>query len=95
MKNDKIIVHTQFWDENGKPKGGQSFFFYTDADYLYNDRDLIIDAMQKLVDRQWAQHNFAGRCEVVSYEPVFIDEIELKGDFEAALTEVWEQRQKA
>ena len=83
MKNDltRIEVLAQYYDENGKPKGGQKFFFYADSDlFMYTPKELIEQAIQEMLDIE-APKSY----KYVSHDLVFFEPIELKTDFEIAM----------
>jgi hypothetical protein len=83
-----VRVLAQFTDENGKPKGGQEFTFRADGDDLmYAQEGVLEKTIQKLLDIE--DEKWGGYHTYVSHELVFHEPIELQGDFEAAMSEVY------
>jgi hypothetical protein len=86
MKNGKTLIRvlTQYFDENGKAKGGVEFELRVDSDsLLYPPKDVLALTFQKLINAQ--MKNYGGRYEFLSYEPIFHEPLQLEGDFDSTL----------
>ena len=86
----RVEVLAQYIDENGKRKGGQTFFFYVpDADiFLYADKELIAETIQKMLDSR-----AKGVYIYVEHNLVFFEPIELKGEFGELMQTIYDSKQ--
>jgi len=70
------IVTAQYYNEDGKAKGGQTFSMRVDSDlFMYAPKELIADALQELIQENYP---YEGRVEYRSHELIFVEPIEIK-----------------
>jgi hypothetical protein len=92
MNNTLVRVLTQYYDENGKPKGGQEFNLRVDADYFMYTKEAAIEAIKKLILNFEKVSNYAGRHEYIDHELIFHESIELDSEnFEKEIQKVLEK----
>lgn len=83
-------VFTQYYDENGKPKGSMEFQLRVDSDFIfYADADVIALAFQKMIDAN--MQKYCGKYVYVSHELVFHEPMELTGDFESICNQCYDE----
>jgi hypothetical protein len=83
-------VLTQYYDENGKLKGGMEFQLRVDSDFFfYCDNDVIALAFQKMIDAN--MQRYCGKYVYLSHELVFHETLELNGDFESIFKECYDE----
>ena len=76
MKNTKVRVYVQYFDENGKMKHSNDFIFRADSDVVgYADPEALKTAIQEMIDK--ATEGYAGRYEYRGHDMEFFEEREL------------------
>lgn len=86
----RVEVLAQYIDENGKYKGGQTFFFYVpDADiFLYANKELIRETIQKMLDNR-----AKGVYVYVEHNVVFFEPIKLADNFGELMQTIYDSKQ--
>jgi hypothetical protein len=86
----RVEVLAQYIDENGKYKGGQTFFFYVpDADiFLYANKELIAETIQKMLDNR-----AKGVYVYVEHNVVFFEPIKLADNFGELMQTIYDSKQ--
>lgn len=76
--NILVRILAQYFDENGRPKGGQEFTAQMDSDTLLYAEDKTLNVLfQNLIDTQMAK--YAGTYIYVEHETIFHEPIALEG----------------
>jgi hypothetical protein len=94
MDNTLCIVSCQYYNENGKPKGEQTFQLRVDSDlFMYAPERLIGDAINELIQKEWSLRNYAGRVEYRSHELVFHEPMVINSgsDLSDMMTSLYDQ----
>lgn len=81
-----VNVLTQYYNENGRPKSGQTFQFRANSDIFLYDEEAAVQIIKKMIaehDKEWAGHHEYISHEIVFFEPIQLDSNQFDKEYDA------------